>query len=117
VEYYGRAAPGTAPHDPLVLEYGLDACVGDKIGLDLTELSEGKVKPMGRLVRVGVTRRPGKLIVVLVDHDNPGRGDLSTCALEQGKLIVLNEDFDSWRAILAEGCGLSDTPEFTVFCR
>jgi hypothetical protein len=89
--------------DPLIIVCGLDASDGDEIGLNISRLAEGIVEPIGRTVRIGVRRYQGEIVVMVVDPQGSLRSmQVSTCAIQQGKLAVLGDDFEGWRAIAAE---------------
>ena len=93
----------TKDSDALIIDFGLDAVEGDQIGLDISHLAKGIVKPNGRIVRIAVWRTDGETIMAFIDP----KGSLSTmhastCAIQQGELVVLDDDVEKWRDLAGQ---------------
>ena len=89
--------------DPLKIDFALDAVEGDQIGLDISRLANGIVDPIGRIVRIAVWRTNGETIMALFDPKNPvSTMDASTCAIQQGELVVLDDDVEKWRDLAGQ---------------
>jgi len=89
--------------DPLVIDGFIDCCVVNEqgvemIGLDLSRGAQGIIEPLGRKLRIGVHRWNGELVVMVVDPNGSRRTvEVSTCDIQAGELIVLDNDFTKWR--------------------
>ena len=90
-----------ADTDPYILIVEMDEIEHhDRVGINITRLDEGIIELTNRTVRIGVRRKDGDTIIIVVDPDGSlDTMQVSTCAIHEGELVGLDNDFEKWRQI------------------